>query len=251
MFGKIVYFDKKTIEDYKALIKGKRQYEISEYEVYDDKGAGIDLKAVTADAKASKKYKARVVDSPLYDCNEFEKMLKGRDDYFDFTESSAYDLTTIPRGSIIKVDALIEIPEGFDYMHLLDMFKPFLIESINNDDMEESGKETIKYVFKGAKATRIPMICDVDDYLLCTKLTKDNLILEYEELEEVDESITILARISTGEVNSEKPFYDPLKDFITLNRTLRRSLKDSRGEELAAISVENNYRMIDVLAIYK
>ena len=75
MFGKIMYFDKKTIDEYKSIIKGQRQLQVEEYEVSNDKGASVDLKAVSADAKASKKYVARVVDSMLYDCDEFEKML--------------------------------------------------------------------------------------------------------------------------------------------------------------------------------
>ena len=77
MFGKIMYYDKKTIEEYKSLIKGQRQLEIEEYEVSNDKGASIDLRAISADAKANKKYTAKVVSSMLYDCTEFENLLSG------------------------------------------------------------------------------------------------------------------------------------------------------------------------------
>ncbi|MDO5139696.1 MAG: hypothetical protein Q4D71_14710, partial [Oscillospiraceae bacterium] len=79
-----------------------------------DKGVSVDLKAVSADTKASKKYVAKVIESMLYDCYEFEKLLTGRDDYFDLTQSCEFDLSTIPRGSIIKVDAFLEVPENFD-----------------------------------------------------------------------------------------------------------------------------------------
>ena len=54
MFGKIMYYDKITIDEYKSIIKGQRQLEVEEYEVSNDKGAAIDLRAITADAKASK-----------------------------------------------------------------------------------------------------------------------------------------------------------------------------------------------------
>ena len=53
-----------------------------------------DLKLVSADVKASKSYKAKVQESDLYDCDLFEKMLIGRDDYFDFTISSIFTGTT-------------------------------------------------------------------------------------------------------------------------------------------------------------
>ena len=74
MFGKMMYYDKKTVDEYKSIINGQRHFQVKEYEVSNDRGAGIDFKAITADAKASKKYTAKVVESLLYDCDEFEKM---------------------------------------------------------------------------------------------------------------------------------------------------------------------------------
>lgn len=91
MFGRMMYYDKKTVDEYKSIIKGQRHLQVEEYEVSNDKGASLDLKALSADAKASKKYVAKVVESLLYDCDEFEKMLSGREDYFDFTQSSGFD----------------------------------------------------------------------------------------------------------------------------------------------------------------
>ena len=250
MFGKIMYYDKKTIEEYKSLIKGQRQLEIEEYEVSNDKGASIDLRAISADAKANKKYTAKVVSSMLYDCTEFVNLLSGRDDYFDFTQSNEFDLLTVPRGSIIKADAFLEIPENFDIMQVIDKFKPFLMNSISTDSMEQSSKEALKLFLGNARATKIPIVGDVDDNLLCAKLHPENFVSEYEEFEELDEQVTLLARISSGLVKCNKPFYDPLKDFMTMNRMLRRSMKD-RGEELTALTVDRDYRQIDILAIYR
>ena len=82
--------------------------------------------------------------------------------------------------------------------------------------------------------------------MLCAKMHQENLIAEYEEYEQV----TVLARVSSGIVDSNKPFYDPLKDFMTMNRMMRRGMKD-RGEELKALTVDKDYRQIDILAIYK
>lgn len=250
MFGKIMYYDKKTIDEYKSIIKGQRQLEVEEYEVSNDKGATIDLRAISADAKASKKYVAKVVENLLYECDEFEKMLIGRDDYFDFTLEDGYDITTVPRGSIIKVNAFLEIPEGFDLMHLIDTFKPFLMDSLDVEPMEKSEEDAWKSVLTNAKATKIPVIADADGYTLCAKIHSDNLILEYQEFEEYEDGITLLARVSSAIISKQKPFYDPLKDFMVMNRLLRRSM-GTRGEELEAITVDSEYRQIDVLAIYQ
>ena len=250
MFGRMMYYDKKTVDEYKSIIKGQRHVQVEEYEVSNDKGVSVDLKAVSADTKASKKYVAKVIESMLYDCYEFEKLLTGRDDYFDLTQSCEFDLSTIPRGSIIKVDAFLEVPENFDIMQVIDRFKPLFMDSIDTDTMEQSGKEALRAFLESAKATRIPIIGDVDDFLLCAKMYQENLVSDYEEFEEIDEQVTVVARVSSDIVNCSKPFYDPLKDFMTMNRMMRRSLKD-RGKELNALMVEKNYRMIDILAIYR
>lgn len=159
-------------------------------------------------------------------------------------------MSTIPRGSIIKVDAFLEIPESFDIMQVIDRFKPMFIDSIEADSMEQSGKDALRAFLGNAKATRIPIIGDVDDFLLCAKMYQENLVSEYEEFEEIDEQVTVVARVSSGIINCNKPFYDPLKDFMTMNRMMRRSMKD-RGKELTALTVDKNYRMIDILAIYR
>ena len=99
----------------------------------------------------------------LYDCAEFEKMLSGRDDYFDFTQTNGLDMLTVPRGSIIKADAFLEIPENFDLMQIIDRFKPLFMDSINTESMEQSGKDALNAFLGNATATRIPIIGDVDD----------------------------------------------------------------------------------------
>ena len=60
VFGNVVYYDKKKIDEYRAVVKGQRNLQIDEYEVSNDRGIQIDLKAFGADAKANKTYKAKV-----------------------------------------------------------------------------------------------------------------------------------------------------------------------------------------------
>ena len=109
MFGNVIYYDKNKIDEYRAVVKGQKNLQIDEYEVSNDKGVQIDLKAFGADAKASKTYRAKVQESLLYNCDEFEKMLMRRDDFFDFTQSEDYDLTTMSRGTIIKFDGYMSV----------------------------------------------------------------------------------------------------------------------------------------------
>ena len=173
MFGNVVYYDKKKIDEYKAVIKGQKNLEVEEYEVSNDKGVQVDLKAFGADAKASKTYKAKVQESLLYNCDEFEKLLNGRDDYFDFTQSSGFDLTTMSRGVIIKFEGYIKIPEEFDFTQTIDKFKPMLVASLVNDTMDKSEQEAMKVFFETSD-TKIPVLIDFDELLMCSKLISNN-----------------------------------------------------------------------------
>lgn len=226
MFGNVIYYDKNKIDEYRAVVKGQRNLQIDEYEVSNDKGVQIDLKAFGADAKASKTYRAKVQESLLYNCDEFEKMLMGRDDFFDFTQSEDYDLTTMSRGTIIKFDGYIKVPEEFDYTQTIDRFKPLLVASIVNDSMDEPEQAAVKSFFETTD-TKIPVLIDLREQLMCSKLISNNMLVKYEDMEEYEElEVTIIARItSSGMVKSQKAFYDPLKDFMTLNRVMRRSIE--------------------------
>ena len=253
MFGKLIYYDKKTISEYKSLITGKKQIEVSEYEVAKGKGIEVDFSAIKADASADKKYTAKISESDLYDCNEFEKILVSRegDDYFDFTESDGYDINTVPKGSVIKIEANISIPENFDLLQLVEKFKPFLMSYVQNDTTDLNERTALDLFLSEANTTRIPVEVDSDnDILLCTKLPKDNLLVDIQEFTDTDEEVTLLARISSNKKRADKPFYDPLKDFLSLNRTTRKSM-ESRDKSMEPITVDEDYRMIDVLAIYR
>ena len=250
MFGNVIYYDKNKIDEYRAVVKGQRNLQIDEYEVSNDKGVQIDLKAFGADAKASKTYRAKVQESLLYNCDEFEKMLMGRDDFFDFTQSEDYDLTTMSRGTIIKFDGYIKVPEEFDYTQTIDRFKPLLVASIVNDSMDKPEQAAVKSFFETTD-TKIPVLIDLREQLMCSKLISNNMLEKYEDMEEYEElEVTIIARItSSGMVKSQKAFYDPLKDFMTLNRVMRRSI-EGRTDGLNEIYADKDYRTIEVLAIY-
>lgn len=251
MFGNVIYYDKNKINEYSAVVKGQKNLQIDEYEVTNDKSIQTGFKVIGADAKSNKTYKAKVQESLLYNCDEFEKMLMDREDFFDFTQSEDYDLTTMRRGTIIKFDGYINIPEEFDYTQTIDRFKPLVVSSIVDDSMDESEQETIKSFFE-VTHTKIPVLIDLNGQLMCSKLISNSMLVKYEEMEEYEElEVTIIARIiSSGMVNSKKAFYDPLKDFMTLNRVMRRSI-EGRTDGLNEIYADKDYRTIEILAIYQ
>lgn len=250
MFGKLVYYDKKAVSEYKSIISGKPNLEIESYDVTNDKGINADLRLVSADVKASKSYTAKVQESSLFDCDQFEKMLAGRDDFFDFTTSSDYDILTVPNRSIIKMDGYIEVPEDFDMVKVIEAFKPYLMQSDQIQWMEEKSKMALQTFLGSASATKIPLVFEGEDTLFCSKILQDNVVVSYEELSEIEEDVNILARVTSSFISNKKAYYDPLKDFMMLNRMMRKSMGD-RGKEFSPIFADDDYRMIEMLAIYR
>lgn len=249
MFGKILYYDKKTIDEYTSLIEGNKKVCIESYDVSNDKGVKADLRLISADSKASKSYTAKVQESMLFDCYEFEKKLVGRDDFLDISSSDQYNISTALRGYILKIDGVVSIPEQFDMVKLIDQYKPLILPSIT-DEEDPTTSELLHMLFSGAKATHIPIVIESGDDLLCGKLKAENLMIDYSELEEYEDTeVTILVRsASNGTKSSSKAYYDPLKDFLSLNRMMRRQVED-KGD-FGPLFVEDEYKPVDILAIY-
>ncbi|MDF2590149.1 MAG: hypothetical protein K0R00_3115 [Herbinix sp.] len=251
MFGSVIYFDKRKIDEFIAIINKQKSLLFNEVEVTNDKGLNVNLKMVSADAKATKSYTATVVGSLLYDCDAFEKLLDGRDDYFDFTGSTDYDILTIGRGNIIKFNGYIKVPEEFDMTQTIEKFKPMLMKSISKD-MDSNEKEAFTTFFSTAD-TKVPIITELNDILLCGKLETNNMLIKYEQLDEYETlEVTIIARItSSNYILSSKAFYDPLKDFMALNRAIRRGMGEDRADGMKEIFAEENYKTIEIIAIYQ
>lgn len=250
IFGNVIYYDDKKIAEYCSVILGQQSLKVKEYEILSDKSTKLDLKFIGGDLKGSKKYTAEVQESLLYNCGNFEKSLNGRDDFFDFT-TKEFDIQTIGRGSIIKFNGFMFVPQEFDITQTIEKFKPFLMDSISSEIVDETEQKVFKTFFESTD-TKIPIILELEDALMCSKLISSNMLIEYEDLEEFEElEITIVARVtSTQLVGKNKPFYDPLKDFMKLNRSLRRSISE-RTEGLYEIYAEQDYKIIEVIAIYQ
>lgn len=242
MFGKVIYFDEVKINEYKSALLGKNSVKINQIEVSDDKGIGVSIPIANGSIKANKSYTAEIQNSLLLACNEFESVLSEKQvDYSDFTVSEQYDISTTPRGYIIKFNGILEIPEGVDISETLHKYKCFFDES-----------EEFSALIEG-KSLSIPLLVELDNNLLCSKIDIEKLNIDYVELEDYENiEITILARmISTNKISKKKAIYDPLKDYITLNRQLRREFANDRPEELAEIFADEDYYVVEVIAMYQ
>lgn len=243
MFGKVIYFDEEKINEYKSALLGKKNIKINQIDISDDKGIDVSIPIVNGSVKANKSYNAEIQNSLLLECNEFENVLnKKKIDYLDFTVSEQYNISTTPRGYIIKFYGILEVPEGFDISEMLHKYKSFFIDE--NDEFAALLEN---------KSPRIPLLLGLDENLLCAKIDIEKLKIDYVELEDYDNiELTILARmISSNKISKNKTIYDPLKDYITMNRQMRRQFASDRPEELAEIYADEDYYAIEIIAMYQ
>lgn len=233
MFGNLLYYNKKKVDQYSALIQGGKFESVISDRCEDEN------KAI----------------SYLLECTTFEKLLQQRDDYIDYVgENQEISINDVRISSIIRATGEIYIPEQFDMVHLFDEYKSFFLEGMDYKDCEE--RELIKTVFANSKM-RIPIYCelggDCDYWLGIGKAIPDNLLIDYNELEDYEgKELTIIARLESRKYYKDKPLpvFDIYKDFLGLNRALRKQIVSEKKQEFESIDIEEDYLGLELLAIY-
>lgn len=156
----------------------------------------------------------------------------------------------MPRASIGKMQTKFYIPEEFDYIELINIFKPIIMSSL---DVKES-EQDLYDAFLGNTKADIPIIMEYDNKSIFGKLDMRFLNEDYNQLEEYEsEEVTVLFKLNSHDTGNKVTLFDPLKDFIKLNRTMRRSpdLKSSYTKEFSPIIINGPVIKVEVLAIYK
>ncbi len=232
MFGDMIYYNKNKIEQYSALIRGN----------------SIEKRSLKEEIDSKK-------DNYLLKCLEFEKLLQQRNDYIDYVDVDQGILIKDVRiSSIIRVSGEIYVPEQFDMVQLIHEYKSLILSEIDYKDKGE--QEMLNTIFANSKM-RIPIYCELgevcDYWLGIGKAIPDNLLIEYNELEDYEgKEVTILAKVETRKYHKDKPLkvFDIYKDFLGLNRTLRKQIVTNQKQEFESIDIEEDYLGLELLAIY-
>ena len=252
VFGKIIYYNKKDIDEYKSIITGKPVSNEASVESSKKIEGNIGSNLINVGGEITKTGSSIIRPSILLECRQFEVELHKSDDYIDMTLSDDYDIRTIPYGTIVKMSTYLSVPEEFDLYQMMSKFKPLLSNIISEKVENDGEKQAVEALFENTDGTTIPISLECNNNLLCSKIQSEYLSVDYNDLDEFeDEEIVVLLRMySSGIVKASKPYYDPLKDFMKLNRAARKAFKDEKGE-LKPIYSDQDYRMVDILAIYK
>lgn len=233
MFGDLIYFNKKKVDQYSALILGKNiETRVTDKDNIEDISANY-----------------------LLECSNFEKLLQRRDDFIDYVDDNqGISIKDVRISSIIKVTGEIYIPEQFDMIHLIDQYKDMIVSQVDYEDNNQ--RELINSVLKKPKV-KIPIFCelggDCDYWMGIGKVSQEDMLIDYNELEDYEgKELTIIARLESRKYYRDKPLpvFDIYKDFLGLNRALRKQIASEKKQEFESIDVNEDYIGLELLAIY-
>jgi hypothetical protein len=251
MFRSFIYVNSEKVYEYYSLLDETIKEKITSKESSRTNKAGISSKPIGFEHSRTETMKSEISQYFLSDYNKFEKeLIKLAGEYYFDLDEEEYDLKTMPRSSIGKVQANFIIPEGFDYIDLIDAFKPMIKSAIEINDSEQALYDT----FLGNTKADIPITIEYEGLNIFGKLDTRFLKETYNQLEEYEfDEVTILFKFIAQDTSTRVTIFDPLKDFIKLNRAMRRSsdFQNSYSEELSPIVVDGPVIKTEILAIYK
>jgi len=254
LFRSFIYLDEDKLYTYKSSVDERMSPKLKDIKKTRKKSADFSAFGTGLGVSAEDTISGEFSANPDFDYNEFEEKLEKieGEDYFDFiVNSDAYDLTTVPAMKLVRFNGTFSIPESFDLVNLIEAFKPLLMGQIETKtDNEQEALNS----FLGNASADIPIIVDFDDIIVSGKLNAKNLYEDYTALEEYsDHDVNFLCKVVGISRRDHVEVFNPLKDFIRMNRTLRRSMDSSSSSNigLEPIIVDGPVLKVEIVAIYK
>lgn len=253
MFRSFIYVNTEKVYEYYSLLDASIKEKITTKEKSITNKTGFSKAPIGFERSKTETMKSEVSQYFLYDYNKFEKELMKLLDgeyYFDLIENGKYDISTLPQASIGKIQNNFYVPEGFDYIELTNLYKPLLKSSLNIEESEQG----LYDAFLADTKADIPILMEYEDRRIFGTLDTRYLNESYNQLEEYEtDEVTVLFKVVSHKLSESVKIFDPFKDFIKLNRAMRRrvDLKDSYTEEFSPIIVNGPIVKVEILAIYK
>ncbi len=260
MFKDYLYLDSSLIEKYADQLCSRRaisQSKAKRTKVHAEMSGG--LGPVQAKAEIDSEGTSTLLstsNTKEHMCDLFEKQLTelANEDYFDYTQSgSTTDLHTVPPMRILRVSGRPMVPEAFDMLATIKQYMPYIttFTDLSNSDAnsDELSNEILVRILHDAQAD-IPITIDVDGMTLAGKLNANCLIdLDSADIDSLeDEDVIILCKVESHADGENVLIYDPLRDFMKLNRALRRQI--TRTKELEPIHIDGPIIKVQIIAMY-
>lgn len=252
MFRSFIYLNEDKMYTYQRLIDGGtvRPKSINKKKIKSAK-AGLNQSALSYTNEES--FTADIERDPFWDYDSFELSLSKLvgEDYFDFmVNASEYEITTIPQMKIIRIQGFVEIPEAFDFFNLVEKYKPTIIRSMETES--HSDNELLHSILGNATAD-IPIVINYDNISIVGRLSTKWLIEDYTALEDyAEQEVTFLCKVIGISQQENVTIFNPLKDFIKLNRAMRRYGNFEGDDELLnPIVIKGPVVNVEFIALYK
>lgn len=249
MFRSFIYLDQEKMYSYLRQIDVDYAYQPVELSKKKTRGGSFGTDVLGVNAGIEIEEKREVTKDVIKDYDQFEKKLEelSGSEYFDLVLDD-YDINTVPRMSIIRVNGSFEIPEQFDMFSVAQKFMPLITSQIETSSDNE---RELMEAFLGKASADIPIIMEDEELTIASKLSIGNLEEEYAELEEYNEQEVYMLCKVVGIVQKDKvEIFNPLKDFIKLPRAVRRGM-DAGNQGMEPILVDGPVLKVEVIAIYK
>lgn len=249
MFRSFIYLDQEKMYSYLRQIDVDYANQPVESIKKKTRGGSLGMDFLGLNAGTEIEEKREVTKDVIKDYDRFEKKLEelSGSEYFDLALDD-YDINTVPRMSIIRVNGSFEIPEEFDMFSVAQKFMPLITSQIETTSDNE---RELMEAFLGKASADIPIVMEDDELTIASKLSMCNLEEEYAELEEYNEQEVYMLCKVVGIMQKEKvEIFNPLKDFIKLPRAVRRGM-DSDSQGMETILVDGPVLKVEVIAMYK
>lgn len=249
MFRSFIYLDQEKMYSYLRQIDADYANQPVELSKKKTRGGSFGTDFLGVNAEIEIEEKREVTKDVIKDYDRFEKKLEGLSgsEYFDLALDD-YDINTVPRMSIIRVNGSFEIPEQFDMFSVAQNFRPLITSQIETSSNNE--RELVE-AFLGKASADIPIVMENEEIAIASKLSMGNLEEEYAALEEYNEQEVYMLCKVVGIMQKDKvEIFNPLKDFIKLPRAVRRGM-DSGSQSMEPILVDGPVLKVEVIAIYK
>lgn len=249
MFRSFIYLNEEKMLEYKSILEGNEKFKKRNTKSISK--AAISTPIASAEVELDDNSNEEKSQNISLEYHNFEKELSRikEDAFWDLTNiSEEFSIANLPSMSILKLRGFIEVPEKFDLYNLITEYQSIVFGAI----CPKSKNEEVALEFLKNANPDIPILIDYEDFTLSGKLNTKWLIEEYTELETYEElEVTILCKIE-GYVNKESvEIYNPTKDFVRLNRTMRRTANFGDNEYWSPITINGPVIKSEIIAIYK
>lgn len=247
MFRSFIYLDQDALARYSVHLGMSTGFRVKSV----DGSVSASMGAVNANVSVAAERSYSDSD-PIRAFDEFEAKLAEHEsnDYFDFLEHEGYDAATLPHMCLVRFAGLATVPEGFDLFEAIQRFMPLMGETglINLKQNDASTRLAMEMLSE--KQGAIPIVVDGLEVPIASKLKTewieggDSIALE----EIQDDEAIFLCRVVAHAQGERVAVFDPLKDFMRVNRAMRRTMKRSEGLEI--VYEDGPVIKAEVVAIY-